>query len=190
MTTLHRSMKRFSRHPNRQSCAVLVITLILLIMLMIIGISGSRETGLEEKMAGNMRDSNLAFQAAESALIAGEVRADQLTKTDKIDPCANPAIAGYYNPTNPNCKINGMTNPIWENVDWTNNAQTIQYADTLSSVSIAPRFIIEYLGPVECTGAPPQCKTSYRITARATGITTNSPTILQVVYINDKTQIP
>ena len=58
--------------PACQSGAVLIISLIMLLLLTLIGLSGSQVTALEEKMAGNMRDKNLAFQAAESALRAVE----------------------------------------------------------------------------------------------------------------------
>ena len=53
-----------------QSGAVLIISLIMLLLLTLIGTTSMQSTSLEEKMAGNMRDKNLAFQAAESALAA------------------------------------------------------------------------------------------------------------------------
>jgi len=37
----------------------------MLLLLTIIGITGIQVSGLEEKMAGNSRDQNLAFQSAE-----------------------------------------------------------------------------------------------------------------------------
>jgi len=57
--------KAINKH---QSGAVLVIGLIMLLLLTLIGVTGSQVTGLEEKMSGNIRDRNIAFQAAESAL--------------------------------------------------------------------------------------------------------------------------
>ena len=55
-----------------QQGAVLIISLIILLLMTLIGTTGMQVTSLEEKMAGNMRDRNLAFQAAESALSAAE----------------------------------------------------------------------------------------------------------------------
>jgi type IV pilus assembly protein PilX len=55
-----------------QSGVVLIISLVMLLLLSIIGISGMAVTILEEAMAANHRDRNLAFQAAEAALRAGE----------------------------------------------------------------------------------------------------------------------
>ena len=51
-----------------QSGVVLVISLIMLLALTLIGITGSSVSGLEEKMAANNKDVNLAFQAAEATL--------------------------------------------------------------------------------------------------------------------------
>ena len=56
------------RSSKKQAGVVLVVSLIMLMLLTLIGVSGMQSTGIEEKMAGNMRDRNLAFQAAEAAL--------------------------------------------------------------------------------------------------------------------------
>ena len=57
---------------NSQRGAILVIALFMLLLLTIIGLSSLRGTTLQESMAGNMRDSSLALQAAEAALRKGE----------------------------------------------------------------------------------------------------------------------
>ena len=57
----------------RQKGAALVVSLILLLIMTIIGVTSLRTTTLEEKMAGNMRDKSLAFQAAEAALRDAEM---------------------------------------------------------------------------------------------------------------------
>lgn len=57
---------------NKQQGAVLATSLVILLVMTIIGVSSMSTTLLEEKMAGNMRDIDLAFQASESALRDGE----------------------------------------------------------------------------------------------------------------------
>ena len=52
----------------RQSGMVLVVSLIILVVVTLLAISALRVTTLEERMAGNTRDRQLAFQAAEYAL--------------------------------------------------------------------------------------------------------------------------
>lgn len=49
--------------PKNQKGAVLAISLIILLLMTIIGVSAMQGTTLQEKMAGNLRDYNLAFQA-------------------------------------------------------------------------------------------------------------------------------
>jgi type IV pilus assembly protein PilX len=65
-------MNPLNNHQKKQSGAVLVISLIMLLLLTIIGLDSMQTSILEEKMAYNMKDRSLAFQAAESALKEGE----------------------------------------------------------------------------------------------------------------------
>jgi type IV pilus assembly protein PilX len=61
-------MKNGSFGCSQQNGAVLLVALIMLLLLTILGAAAMRDTNLQERMAGNMRDHNLAFQAAEAAL--------------------------------------------------------------------------------------------------------------------------
>lgn len=58
--------------PHRQKGAALIIVLLLLLVMTLLGLASLRSTLLEERMAGALYDRGLAFQAAESALRAGE----------------------------------------------------------------------------------------------------------------------
>ena len=55
-----------SQHSQRG--VVLVVSLILLLVVTLLAVSSMQGTSLEEKMAGNTRDRNLAFQTTESAI--------------------------------------------------------------------------------------------------------------------------
>ena len=57
--------------------AILVTSLLLLLILTVLGVAVMRMTGLQERMAGNTRDLNLALQGAEAALrdAEGKIRA-------------------------------------------------------------------------------------------------------------------
>ena len=50
----------------------LPVVLILMVILAVLAASGMDDSTLQERMAGNLRDRNIAFQAAESALREGE----------------------------------------------------------------------------------------------------------------------
>ncbi len=63
---------------HRQTGAVLVVSLIFLLVLTIVGVAAMQSTTLEEKMAGNVKDRNLAFQNAESAIREAETFIDNV----------------------------------------------------------------------------------------------------------------
>ena len=56
------------RAPRRQQGAILFVSLIILLLLTILGVTSMSSVTMEERMAGNMRDGDLAVQAAEAAL--------------------------------------------------------------------------------------------------------------------------
>lgn len=58
---------------DRQRGAVLVVSLIILLIVTMLAVGSMRNTILEEKMAGNTSDRNLAFQSTESAVREAEV---------------------------------------------------------------------------------------------------------------------
>lgn len=68
--------------PDRsERGAVLLVSLVMLVLLTLIGLAGLRMVQLEERMAGNLRDRQLAFQAAEAALRAGEAAARSIDRS-------------------------------------------------------------------------------------------------------------
>ncbi len=62
MKTRRPSIKR------QQRGTVLVISLVILLIMTLVGIASMQTTVLEEKMTGNLRDQNMAFQAGEAGL--------------------------------------------------------------------------------------------------------------------------
>lgn len=63
----HRGEAGF-RCDGCQTGAALVVSLVILLLLSVIGISALTGTALESKMAGNVQEMNRAFQAAETGL--------------------------------------------------------------------------------------------------------------------------
>lgn len=162
--------------PQFQSGVVLVVSLIMLLLLTLVGVTGMQTTSLEEKMAGNMRDKNLAFQAAESALKEAEA---SLT-TGLLTTFTAAGTNGYYNQT-PTTNISDTE--LIKDSFWTSNpVVTSDLLDTELGNSIAapPRCIVQDLG---CDlPATPSCPHNYRITTRATGGTNTTVVILQSVF--------
>jgi type IV pilus assembly protein PilX len=169
---------------QHQSGVVMLVSLIMLLLLTIIGLTGSKVTGLEEKMAGNMRDKNLAFQAAESALKEGEAA---VTNGNAFN-CTN----GRFQQMDINCDATKEATPAWEGVDWA-GTKTVNTADDAVlysngdlNLDVNPAYIIEDMGLRDADGDGDKTDAGvdqhvYRVTARATGGSLSAVVILQSV---------
>ncbi len=161
----------------RQRGSTLVISLMILIVMTLIGLTGITSSTMEEKMAGNTRDQALAFQAAEAALRDGEAYYRDVIDTETAFNDAD----GLYK----DADHDPFSSATW--------SDAMTYSGTISDVASQPRYIIERVGPVtigesnegleiksygEGVGRP----TAARITAQATGGTTNTQVILQSYY--------
>ena len=77
--------------PSRQRGAVLVVALLMLLVMTVLGVTAMQMSRMEERMAGNSRDINLAFQGAEAGLRDAEERLRVLIArptTCAAAPCA------------------------------------------------------------------------------------------------------
>lgn len=163
---------------HRQEGAVLFISLIMLLAMTLIGVTGMQGTIMEEKMAGNSLDINRSFQATEAALREAESYLQSATL-----PTFDGTTTGLYQPTD------AGTTPLWEQNIW-NASSARTYSGTFSGMTLAsaPMYIIEELAPVpDPTGSiaadePLPDAGIYRVTARGTGGSDKSITILQATY--------
>ena len=71
---------------NKQQGAVLAVSLIMLLVMTLLGISSLQGTTIEEKMAGNLMDRIRSFEAAESALREGE---------EQLAAATAPSVSAY-----------------------------------------------------------------------------------------------
>ena len=168
-------------YPAHQSGAVLIVSLIMLLLLTLIGATGMQNTALEEKMAGNMRDKNLAFQAAESALKDAETSLAVLPTFYNTGTGGTASTAGYYSSTS----TIPTASAILTDSFWTSQPTHTSSVTTLGNGISTPVYIIQEIGVADCAGAAVGsggCK-NYRITARATGGTTDAVVILQSFYL-------
>jgi type IV pilus assembly protein PilX len=153
------------RAPRRERGASLLVALIFLVVMAMLSVTLANMTTLEERMASNTRDRNLALQAAEAALRDAQVQ------------LANPAFragAPTVVPTRGNdaaywetCFVNAAV-PC--NVTYTPTTAM----PTLGAGAVAeqPRFIVERIGTTN----------NYRVTARAVGGSTDTIVVLQAEF--------
>lgn len=137
-----------------------------------------RGTSQQERMAGNVRDRNLAFQAAETSLRAGEGVLQQATL-----PSFDGTTPGLIQALIPTTEIG----TFWLQYDWT---QSQGYGGTLSEVSAQPRYVIERLPSI--AGSDPAGSLAgdvpipdidvFRVTSRAVGGTADAVVILQSTF--------
>jgi type IV pilus assembly protein PilX len=164
--------------PRRERGAVLIVSLVILLVLTILGVAGLQNTSMEERMAGNYRDRFTAFQAAETALRAGEGQIDEITtfQVMKFD-----GTDGTYTVE----ATTGNTDPY----DPTNYTRALT-AVTLDGVGDAPEWYIEKLPKVPLPKSSlvvgfqgkPKDVQYYRISARGSGSSGRAEVILQSTY--------
>lgn len=162
---------------NKQNGAALIVCLILLLVMTLLGVTSITTTTMEEKMAGNIRNKHLSFQAAEAALRTGENIANNLPG----DAAFN-GTDGLY----PRSQHGDADFPIWEQTA----GVTWQDAAAIASLVQNPQYIIENFGTSprdnDCileVPLPPGCLLPvYRVTAQGWGLNVNGYTMLQSTY--------
>ncbi len=163
--------------PRNQQGAVLVISLLILVVLTLIGLTGMQTTTMEERMAGNMRDRYVAFHAAELG------RSDAVTWLDSRT--ARPAASTCTGLPCDVMTLNAHAYLGWDHTNWTNNGRP--YTATVADVNTQPRFVVEEHMPVEDSGGlvlgqVPKVRWFYRITSRGTGLSDEAQVIVQTSY--------
>jgi type IV pilus assembly protein PilX len=178
-------------HSSRkQRGAVLIVALIFLVVMTMLILASIRGTVMQERMASNLYDRSLAFQAAEAALREGE--------RFVLESAPKPAGAGCD--SSGNCsKPDPDEVPAWEDEDnWADAHDADDGHDhviQIGDLPVPPKFLVELLAEdmpevnlcestaidpdAPCYGGPEGLR--YRITARS-GEAGRAVVILQSVY--------
>ena len=133
----------------------------MLLLLSLIGLSGMQSTILQERMASNLHDRNIAFQASERALRVGEnwlVDSSLMALTN--DRLEDPAF--------------------WDG----SGAQAVTVATLDEQLFAEPRYHIGWVAeycPSPIAGEP--CYDRFAVTSRAQGGTETSIVILQTMFM-------
>ncbi|WP_161539962.1 PilX N-terminal domain-containing pilus assembly protein [Glaciimonas sp. PCH181] len=169
-----------------QSGIALPVVLIFLIVMSMMGVVAIRNVTLEEKIAGNLRSHQLAFEAAEQVLRYCESEAakkrvypgDTPRKDRPPQLAAGPIVEG---------KNSGKH--YWEvEGSWTDQAVSFplpKYLPVSHDLALRPSCIIEQLTHVsdyEFELHPRELMRTFRITARGVGTNPNVAVFLQSYY--------
>lgn len=122
----------------RQTGAVLAVSLILLLIVTLVAVSSMQGTALEEKMAGNARDRNLAFQTAESAVREAENIIDGVVSLGGFS-----GVGGLYGLNDAEPDFGSAT--TWS--DGTQHAVSVSYYGSFQQ----PRFYVKQFTTVTGT---------------------------------------
>jgi type IV pilus assembly protein PilX len=164
-----------------------------LLVLAIIGVSILNNTLIQEKMAGNAKDSNVAFQAAEAGLRDAE--ADVVKNITSGSVFSASCTSGLC--TSPSTWPTPLSIDISKAIDWSNNGIRRVYgsytgATPLPDVAAQPLYVIEKLsslqiGPGDSVGigisAPGSGGAAYRLTVLSTGVRPETRVILQSTFL-------
>jgi len=177
-------MKLTAPMPAAQAGAALMMALIFLMMMTLLGTAAMRGAAMQEQMAGNSRDWNLAFQASEAALR----EAENFLRVTPVLPEFDDAD-GYYN-------VNSADRPAWTGEASSDGNGFVTYAADLDGTATRPRYYVEELSMVRPagteteTGTPMEEVPYYRVTAVGYGAAVNNDgtpatsVVLSTVYRN------
>ncbi len=192
-------MKKIGSYPSEhtdQRGAALAMALVFLLLLTIIGVTALSTTSLQEKMAGNLKDKQMAFQAAETALLAGESWA--LAQISKPVVVVSNTADGLHLPST------GAL-AVWDSLDWKNSTDVVTYpgspgvppaTNPFTYIKTEPKWILEELPEMKDTSykggslvMPSNYKSTsssvYRITGYGTGQTDFAEAMVQSVIIRE-----
>lgn len=167
---------RLFRPATRQQGVALITGLIFMVALTLIVLASMRGSILEEKMAGNSRSQNLAFQAAEAGLRAG-----QQALNSPVDPATG---QGYFDIGDVPTGV--VSTDDWKSYNWASAAasglnypgvENVQYVIEKLSLRTGTNGNDD-IGYAAQSGNPRDGL--YRITARAVA-SGGAPVILQSI---------
>ena len=171
---LETALSERMKPSQNEAGAALVVGLIVLGVLALLGITGMRDSTMQERMAGNELDRAAAFEVAEAAVRGGEwfLSSETLPKFDGTGAFYEPAAAG--------------ATPVWKSAAWS-NADSESYTDGVPAGAEA-RFVIEELGATDDSGvslssdSPVEVVQFYRVTGRGSGLSGTSEVLVQSIY--------
>ncbi len=156
------------------------MSMIFLLVLTILGLSATQSTRMEVAMAGNMRDSDISFQAAEAGLSSAE---------EFIESTVSKLA---FNDSDGLIALDTVDPDYFDNSSWTNVKEATGASLPLSSAS--PKFIIKYLGDRSQnevaavniggygTAQPGFTVSNFRVTARGFGQSDRANRMIQSYY--------
>ncbi|WP_237068692.1 pilus assembly PilX family protein [Microbulbifer guangxiensis] len=122
----------------RQRGAVLVVSLLVLLIMTLIGVSGATSIIMQEKMTFASRDAQLALQVAESAVRTAEEEIESLVDISSFNSSGNGGL--YVEGEAPTDLFNEVT---WD------SAKTQEITVSMEGKTFPARYFIELAGEID-----------------------------------------
>lgn len=178
-----------ARVSRRERGAALIVTVLLMLVISMLALTALVRNNLDERMAFNQRDRQLAFQAAEGALRAAE---EMIVNNvgGNFSPLMVSNIAVDCTQSTGFCR-SIESDPGWRRIGvaaWEDQSQitvalgTNSQRTPIQGVSAQPRYLIEYQGTEQKIDNGNTCTAHFLITARGVGLNANSTTTLQSLF--------
>jgi type IV pilus assembly protein PilX len=186
----------------RQRGFSLIVVMIIMVIVSLLGVAASQMVLMGERSARYDRDYQIAYQAAEAALMDAEfdLRGPNTSASQRMDTFTNTSVLGFVDGCGTGadrglCLESNGTKPVWLTVDFTDTstgARTARFGEftgrTLASglagaqPAMLPRYIIEAIPdqtPGSSLSAP---KILHRVTAMGFGPRTETQAVVQMYF--------
>lgn len=177
---------------QKQVGAVLVTALVLMSILTIIGITSMRSNIMDANIHNAMKSRSNAFQCAEAALRAGEIWLDRLTSAPDLNADITATVPTqnsfqFWDSKSTALADMEIQDTIWWEANGWSFGNGLINTDNQIGCATAPRFIIEYIGPVSGGSNSVEFASDdlidfFRITARSEGINSAAAVVVQTTY--------
>jgi len=197
-----------SKSAHAQQGAVLIVSLVILLVISLLGVANMQSSSSDLKMAVSHRDRDVAFAAAEAALVAAEdwLEGNKPTMAQRYsscsgDDCFNTSCSSglcfeglFQNISNPktNCNV-GPTAGTQRIEFWSDSALDVwsepakHKTVAVDGFDNAVKYIVEFLCYVPVDDDDPISESTveplYRITAFASGNGDRARVMLQSTYL-------
>lgn len=162
---------------TRERGVALPVVMILMVVMALLSLSGMNDTALQERMAGNLRDREIAFQGAEAALRDGELWLQ-----------GNSATAAANTPMPLRADVGG-----WDVTQWDGSQGGFGPSGTVIGLYTGADIVsfaadpMYYVGPPQLLRSnpgevPPQFRELFPVYARSVGGTDTAVVVLRSIF--------
>lgn len=159
-----------------QKGAALIVSLVILLVITMLGLTAIQNSSMQERMATAMVDRSIAFEAAEASLRDAQAWLDAQTTRPTGGTSGNPDVWAGEGALVTEV---GADAEDWSAAQWAAHSRV--YSQTVAGATEAPRYVIE-----EWQFLPDSLETGttsgiwyYRVTARGLGGSANAEVLLQ-----------